>query len=126
MLGRLGDGAEVRARAPFFAENLETALVAAGLPAHRVAAALGVHRGAPTAAAFLEMPRAGWRDTTERVLRRGTEGAVVVVMETPPGVVPRTSSGKPRRRALWQLFLADARSAPPPTERHGDRDIQEV
>jgi acyl-CoA synthetase (AMP-forming)/AMP-acid ligase II len=125
VLGRLGDALKVRART-VFAEDLETALVAAGLPGHRVAAALGVHRGVPTAVVFLEMPRAGWHAVGERVLRRRAEGAAVAVLEVAAGTIPRTSSGKPRRRALWRLFLADARSEPPPVAQQGDSDLQEV
>ncbi|MFL6128165.1 MAG: AMP-binding protein, partial [Mycobacteriales bacterium] len=104
VLGRLGDSMKVRARA-VFAEDLEAALAAAGMPGHRVAVALGVRSGAATAVAVLERPSPGWPEEARTLLRRGAEGAEVVVVCGPPGTIPRTSSGKPRRRQLWRAFL---------------------
>ena len=123
VLGRLGDSMKVRARA-VFAEDLETALAELGLPPHRIAVALGVRGGTPTAVAVLERGRAEWVPQVESLLRRGAEGAEVVVAQGPPGTIPRTSSGKPKRRELWRAFLAgrlgplaDAAGVPQPQAR---------
>jgi acyl-CoA synthetase (AMP-forming)/AMP-acid ligase II len=104
VLGRLGDSMKVRARA-VFAEDLEAALAAAGMAGHRVAVALGDRAGTPTAVAVLERPAPEWADEARTLLRRGTEGAEVVVICARAGTIPRTSSGKPKRRELWRAFL---------------------
>ncbi len=105
VLGRLGDSMKVRARA-VFAEDLEAALTGLGLD--RLAVALGVRAGAPTAVAVLERPSPCWPAQARELLQRSAEGAEVVVVTARPGTIPRTSSGKPRRRELWQSFLAGA------------------
>ena len=105
VLGRLGDSMKVRARA-VFAEDLEMALAELGLPPHRIAVALGVRGGTPTAVAVLERGRVEWVPQVRGVLRRAAEGATVVVVPGPAGTIPRTSSGKPKRRELWRAFLA--------------------
>jgi len=105
VLGRLGDSMKVRARA-IFAEDLEAALTAAGLAGTRVAVALGVRAGAATAVAVLERPKPDWAEQARALLRRSAEGAEVVVVCAPAGTIPRTSSGKPKRRELWRAFLA--------------------
>jgi acyl-CoA synthetase (AMP-forming)/AMP-acid ligase II len=103
VLGRLGDSMKVRARA-VFAEDLEAALAAAGIAGGRLAVALGVRAGAATAVAVLDdAEQAG---TLLSRAAEGAEGAEVVVVSARPGTIPRTSSGKPKRRELWRAFLA--------------------
>jgi len=104
VLGRLGDSLKVRGRA-VFAEDVEAALATAGLPGHRLAVALGIRDGRPTAVAVLEHPQSGWAELAEQVVRRRTEGALVVVAPVPRGAIARTSSGKPKRRLLWHSFV---------------------
>ncbi|MGO9958539.1 MAG: AMP-binding protein [Solirubrobacteraceae bacterium] len=105
VLGRLGDALKVRGR-HVFAEDLELALVRAGIPPHRLAALLGEHRGAPIAVAVLEDAGAERAAAATRLLRRCVEHARIVVVDAPRGTVQRTSSGKPRRRHLWQQYAA--------------------
>lgn len=104
VVGRLGDSTKIRAET-LFAEELETLLVGAGLPSHRVAVVLGSHRGVPTAVALLEQPRDSWPDLAHGLLRRRCEGGQVVVVPVASGAIARTSSGKPRRRRIWQAFV---------------------
>jgi acyl-CoA synthetase (AMP-forming)/AMP-acid ligase II len=104
VIGRLGDALKVRGRA-VFAEDVEAALVAEGLPARRIAAALGDHAGAATAVLVIEGARPGWSELAARVLRRRTAAATLVVVDAPQGTIRRTPSGKPRRRELWNDFL---------------------
>lgn len=104
VLGRLGDSLKIRGRT-VFAEDLEAALGTAGLPRHRVATLLGVHLGVPTVVALLEQPDDAWLPEANALLRRRTEGAAVVLLDTPRGTIVRTSSGKPKRRQLWQAFI---------------------
>lgn len=109
VLGRLGDRLTVRGHA-VFAEDLEAALGEAGLPLRRLAVALGVRRGEPTALVVLEEPTAAAAAATARhVVRRRIEGAAVAVLLGGHGTVPRTSSGKPRRRILWNSLVDDER-----------------
>ncbi len=107
VLGRLGDSLKVRGRA-VFAEDIEAALATAGLPGHRLAVALGVHDGRPTAVAVLERPQPGWTELAEQIVRRRTDGASVVIAPVPRGAIARTSSGKPKRRLLWHSFVGGA------------------
>ncbi|HWF72031.1 MAG TPA: AMP-binding protein, partial [Solirubrobacteraceae bacterium] len=106
VLGRLGDSLKVRGR-HVFAEDLELALVHAGVPAHRLTVLLGDHAGVPTAIAVLERVGAEWGAQAESILRRGAEHARIVVVDAPRGTIQRTSSGKPRRRRLWREFVED-------------------
>lgn len=106
VLGRLGDSMKVRGRA-VFAEDLETALAAVGVPPLRVAALLGERHGRPTAVALLEQPEPEWLREAAAVLARRAEGADVVILTAARGAITRTSSGKPRRRAMWRSFLGD-------------------
>ncbi|RJL27278.1 AMP-dependent synthetase [Bailinhaonella thermotolerans] len=119
VLGRLGDGLKIRGRM-VFAEDLEAELARAGVPAHRVAAALGHRRAEPTVLLVLDRPRPGWPGLAREVLRRRTEGARVVVAAAP---IPRTTSGKPRRRELWHAFLSGGLGeAPHEDPGRGERD----
>ncbi|MEH1123245.1 AMP-binding protein [Micromonospora sp. CPCC 206061] len=105
VLGRLGDSLKIRART-VFAEDLEAAMAGHGVPSHRFAAVLGVREGTSTAVAIVEHPRDGWLAAAAKVLRHRAPGAEVVVVDAPRGTILRTTSGKPKRRLLWQLFVA--------------------
>ncbi|HEY9337840.1 MAG TPA: AMP-binding protein [Kribbella sp.] len=105
VIGRLGDSLKVRART-VFAEDLEAAIAAEGVPPQRFATALGVREGRSTAVAVIERARPEWLWAADRVLRRSAEGAEVVTVDAPRGRIPRTTSGKPQRARLWQMFGA--------------------
>jgi acyl-CoA synthetase (AMP-forming)/AMP-acid ligase II len=104
VLGRLGDGLKVRGRY-VFPEDIEADLVASGIPSRRAAVLLGCHDGAATAVAVLERPDDGWAATARRALRRGSEAERLVVIRAPAGTIEWTTSGKPKRRALWTAFV---------------------
>lgn len=104
VIGRLGDALKVRGRL-VYAEDLEAALGAAGLPLARLAVALGSHHGNPTAVAVLEDATPQRAEASARILRAAAGGAEVIVVAAESGTIPRTTSGKPRRRALWQWFV---------------------
>jgi hypothetical protein len=65
---------------------------------------LGVHRGEPTAVALIERCEAAWLPQVAAVLRGMSEGSRTLVIDAPRTTIERTSSGKPRRRVLWQRF----------------------
>lgn len=102
LLGRLGDSLKLRGRA-VFAEDVEAAVKQCGVPAHRMAAVLGWHENSPTVVLVFDGPQPGWVVVAREAVLRRTEGARVVVIDAP---IPRTSSGKVKRRALWRAFTA--------------------
>ncbi|WP_117210565.1 AMP-binding protein [Allorhizocola rhizosphaerae] len=106
VLGRLGDGIKVRGR-HVFAEDLEATLVGLGASSRHLAVLLGNHGGRDTAVAVVEEKgEPGWLHDAAKALRVRVDGAAVVVVAAPPRTIPRTTSGKPRRRELWQRFAA--------------------
>ena len=108
VLGRLGDAMKIRGRT-VFAEDLEAALAAEGIPSQRIAVLLGERRGRPTAVVLLEDARPGWTQVANGVMTVRAEGADVTALEIPRGAIQRTTSGKPRRRPLWQeLVVGDS------------------
>ncbi|WP_067464250.1 AMP-binding protein [Actinomadura macra] len=103
VLGRLGDGLKVRGRM-VFAESLEARFCELGIPERRAAALLGIRDGRPTAAVVLAAPRPEWPAIARRVLAEQIEGADLVAVTVPRAGLAVTSSGKPRRRVMWQAF----------------------
>src|SRR6185436_13965949 len=82
VIGRLGDAMKVRGRT-LFAEDIESALVEAGVPRLRVAVLLGSSAGGATGVVLLERPEPAWVDAAAAVLRRLTEGVPVVLLDVP-------------------------------------------
>jgi acyl-CoA synthetase (AMP-forming)/AMP-acid ligase II len=106
VLGRLGDSLKVRGR-PVFAEDLDARLVATlGVPAGRVATVLGGDGTGDLALVVFERPRREWLPAVPALLRPHLDGVRVMTVDVPIGAVPRTTSGKPRRRELWQAYLS--------------------
>ncbi|MEV6415251.1 AMP-binding protein [Kribbella sp. NPDC051718] len=105
VVGRTGDSLKVRGR-HLFAEELEARLVTeTGIPAGRIAVALGIAAGRETAVLVCEQPLTDdQRAAAEAVLTRETGGADIRIETGPRGLVLRTSSGKARRRELWQRY----------------------
>ena len=108
VLGRIGDSLQVRGR-NVYVEDIEHALSEEGLFAwHRMAAVAGYLDDAPTVCLLTE---AGGRDV-QRVVQLiaaqvGT-GVAVRVLRVPRKTIELTSSGKPRRRRMWQRILSGA------------------
>jgi acyl-CoA synthetase (AMP-forming)/AMP-acid ligase II len=102
LVGRLGDSLKLRGRT-LFAEDVEAALEAAGFPRHRQAVLLG-HAPEPVAVVVLEGPAGRQLARARPVVARLVEGAQVRLVAAPVGTIERTTSGKPRRRILWQRF----------------------
>ncbi len=105
VLGRLGDGLKVRGRM-VFAESLEAQMCELGIPERRASVLLGVRDGEPIAAVIFEMPKPGWPAIAYRVLREHLERATLISLTVPRGGLAVTSSGKPRRRVMWQALCA--------------------
>ncbi|WP_093574660.1 AMP-binding protein [Amycolatopsis rubida] len=103
VLGRMGDSMKVRGK-PVFAEDLEAALEAHGLPRRQQAVLLGVVDGAQVAVVVAEHADPALLDLARTDLARLAEGAELIMLSAATGTIPRTTSGKPRRRELWRRF----------------------
>ncbi len=103
VIGRIGDSLKVRGR-KVHAEDLEAALVSVpGVPPGRCAVALGDRDGRPGAVIVVEAPGDGWLEAVRGALRSALDASVALtVVRARRGTIPRTSSGKPRRRLLWR------------------------
>jgi len=104
VLGRLGDSLKVRG-CTLFAEDVEVALRDAGVPSVRSAALLGSHQGTSTVVILLEHVQPGWPGEIMRQLAPLAESVQIVLVQVGGGAILRTSSGKVRRRALWQQYM---------------------
>ena len=105
VVGRLGDSLKIRGR-KVHAEDLEDALTGIpGVPTGRCVVALANSEQEPCAVLVVETRTRLWLDSALTVLRSvlGEDVAVTIVIAK-RGTIPRTSSGKPRRRLVWQLF----------------------
>ncbi|MEU5904133.1 AMP-binding protein [Micromonospora sp. NPDC047467] len=106
VLGRLGDGVKVRGRM-LLAEDVEAAAVSAcGAPVGRITALLGQVGDEPRVVLLLARPEPGWLPAACAAAEVAAEGVPVEAVVVPVGAVARTSSGKPRRRLMWQDYLA--------------------
>jgi acyl-CoA synthetase (AMP-forming)/AMP-acid ligase II len=105
VIGRLGDAMKVRGRT-IFAEDLESALVEAGVPRLRVAVLLGSSVSGATGVVLLERPEQQWIAAASATARRIAEGMPIVVLDVPRRSISRTTSGKPKRRDMWSAYVA--------------------
>lgn len=111
--GRMGDRLKVRGR-HLYAEDLESRLAAVpGIPSGRCVVVPGLSRAQEHSLLVLvEATPGAWIEPAIVALRRAAgENTDVDVRCVPRGTIPRTSSGKPRRRALWRRLAADAARA---------------
>ncbi|ROT26092.1 AMP-binding protein [Micromonospora sp. HM5-17] len=107
VLGRMGDSLKLRGR-NVFVEDLDVRVAeATGLPKSGVAAVSMVHSGGQGVALFAEAKDLDWVPRARRLLREelGPEPQITIIVGR-RGLVARTSSGKPRRRFLWQQLRA--------------------
>jgi acyl-CoA synthetase (AMP-forming)/AMP-acid ligase II len=105
VLGRAGDGLSVRGRM-VLAEDVEIELGRLpGMPYRRYCVLLGQTDGPPLAIVLAERDLPA--DDATRVVKRSTGPDVDVrVVRAPRGSLQWTTSGKPRRRAMWQDYVA--------------------
>ncbi|MFB9848924.1 AMP-binding protein [Micromonospora andamanensis] len=111
VVGRLGDGVKVHGRF-VFAADVETAIAAAdAIPPGRVAVLAGSRAGRPTVVVLLERPQPDWWRLAAEALAGRFVGADLLAVTATAGGIARTTSGKPRRRVMWEAFL-DGRLGP--------------
>jgi fatty-acyl-CoA synthase len=106
VLGRIADGVSLRGR-NVYAEDLEAAIASVdGVSRGRCAVFTGMGARAPAIVAVVESEPGPWVARVGRLLARAArDDASVYVMRAERGTILRTSSGKPRRRAMFADFL---------------------
>lgn len=109
-IGRLGDSIKIRGRM-LFAELLESELAKLGHGRDANVVLVGMRDLRPVVLWVSERAAPDRSEDAVRLLSRLTEGADVVLLRVVKGGIPRTSSGKPRRKALWSDFLTARISA---------------
>jgi fatty-acyl-CoA synthase len=103
VVGRMGDSLKIRGRS-VYVENLEAKVAAAaGLGLGRCAVVSAAGSGHGGVAVLVEAAAGSWIEAAVQVLDRevGDEHPVTIVSGQ-RGLIRRTSSGKPRRRYMWE------------------------
>ena len=107
VLGRMGDSLKVNGRSVYVEDLDIRASAATGLDRSRLAVVSTYDTGHGAGVVlFAETKAVGaWADAARAALgsQLGPECPIAIVAG-PPGMIQRTSSGKPRRRRMWQLF----------------------
>ena len=109
VLGRMGTSLKVRGRSVFM-EDVEARVAAEiGIAPGKVAGVAIPNASEPQVAVFVERDAGDWVEGARRAAAAvvGSTSAVRVV-SGPRGLIRRTSSGKPRRRVMWQLLQEGA------------------
>ncbi|MFF5263261.1 AMP-binding protein [Actinomadura viridis] len=102
VLGRMGDSIKVRGRS-VYVEDLESKIAEiTGLGKGRIVVVGVPGAGTRGLALFAETGDGSWAGEVRETLRRrlGDDVEVTIVIGT--GLIQRTSSGKPRRRYMWE------------------------
>ncbi|XVQ12868.1 AMP-binding protein [Spirillospora sp. CA-255316] len=114
VLGRMGDSIKVRGRS-VYVEDLESKIAeVSGLGKGRVVVVGVPGAGTKGLALFAETAEEAWVPEVREMLRRRLGDDVEVTVVVGSGLIQRTSSGKPRRRYMWEQLragrMADART----------------
>ncbi|EXU67925.1 AMP-dependent synthetase [Streptomyces sp. PRh5] len=107
VLGRMGDSLKARGRSVYM-EDLEAKVVSATGIAREKCAVVGVEgTGGTSVTLFAEKAEGAWVEDATLVLRAalGDDVAITVVTGR-SGLIDKTSSGKPRRRHMWEELRA--------------------
>jgi len=105
VLGRMGDSIKVNGRS-VYAEDLDARIAAAtGADRGRLATVATTESGRPAIVVFATAEPGPWAESARALLRRefGTSVEITVVSGE-PGMILRTSSGKPRRKRMWMAL----------------------
>lgn len=105
VLGRMGASLKVRGRSVFM-EDVESRIAQeTGLTKGKLAAVGVTDAGERGIALFAEAAPGPWITEARKIIRANLGPAHTVHIVTGPrGLIRRTSSGKPRRRHMWQLL----------------------
>ncbi|MFC4050630.1 AMP-binding protein [Actinomadura syzygii] len=102
VLGRMGDSIKVRGRS-VYVEDLESKIAeVSGLGKGRVVVVGVPGAGRKGLALFAETQDEAWTGGVREMLRRRVGDDVELTIVVGTGLIQRTSSGKPRRRYMWE------------------------
>jgi acyl-CoA synthetase (AMP-forming)/AMP-acid ligase II len=110
VVGRTGDSIKVRG-VKLFAEDLDARIgQTAGLGSGRHTVVLGTAVGVDVVAVIIQSDQSSWRESWAESVKAVVISAIsekigYAVFRGERGIIERTSSGKPRRRVLWQRLL---------------------
>ncbi|MFD0683053.1 AMP-binding protein [Actinomadura fibrosa] len=106
VLGRMGDSIKVRGRS-VYVEDLEAKIAeVSGLGKGRIVVVGVPGAGQKGLALFAETNDDAWTPEVREMLRRRVGDDVDVTIVVGTGLIQRTSSGKPRRRYMWERLQA--------------------
>ncbi|WP_026413825.1 AMP-binding protein [Actinomadura oligospora] len=106
VLGRMGDSIKVRGRS-VYVEDLEARIAEVSrLGKGRITVTAVPGAGQRGLALFAETNDEAWVGDVREMLRRRVGEDVEVTIIVGTGLIQRTSSGKPRRRYMWEQFQA--------------------
>ncbi len=106
VLGRMGDSLKVRGRS-VYVEDLEAKLSeVTGLHKGRLTVVAVPGVGSRGVALFVEADEGEWTAEARRFLARRLDDAELTIVTGPRGLIERTSSGKPRRRYMYERLQA--------------------
>jgi acyl-CoA synthetase (AMP-forming)/AMP-acid ligase II len=106
VLGRMGDSIKVRGRS-VYVEDLESKIAeVSGLGKGRIVVVGVPGAGTRGLALFVETGAGEWAGDVREMLRRRLGDGVEVTIVIGTGLIQRTSSGKPRRRYMWERLRA--------------------
>ncbi|ROO83163.1 acyl-CoA synthetase (AMP-forming)/AMP-acid ligase II [Actinocorallia herbida] len=106
VLGRMGDSLKVRGRS-VYVEDLEAKLSElTGLHKGRITVVAVPGVGSSGVALFVEADEGDWTAEARRFLARRLDDASLTIVTGPRGLIERTSSGKPRRRHMYERLQA--------------------
>lgn len=123
VIGRMGDSLKIRGRS-VFVEDLEAKLAElAGAEPGQFVVVPGTAGTEDSVLVVAERSQEGWPDAALGRLRQELgSGVELGFLAVPRGFILRTSSGKPRRRVIWQR-LASTRPARAAVPRAGTDDV---
>lgn len=108
VLGRMGDSIKVRGRL-VYVEDLEARLAeVTGLGKGRIVIVATPGAGSRGVALFAETSDAPWAAEAHGALSRRLGGDAEITIVIGHGLIQRTSSGKPRRRYMWERLQSGA------------------
>ena len=106
VLGRMGDSIKVRGRS-VYVEDLESKIAEVSALGKGRIAVVGVPgAGQKGLALFAETQAEEWIPAVREMLRRRVGEDVELTIVVGTGLIQRTSSGKPRRRYMWERLQA--------------------
>jgi fatty-acyl-CoA synthase len=111
VLGRMGDSIKISARNVYMEDLEGKAAAEAGLSRDRVCVVGAVRGDGPEIVVFAEARSGPWKEQLTDFLRAELgPGPAITVVSGRRGLIKRTSSGKPRRRLMWETLLESATS----------------